>query len=144
MQRWDILRTALPHTISLACIVALVNTLACLHNYCIDEANHLGVKENLQSRLSIDVQIMMENETGFIELQSSAEHGQLVPTKLLSPDEKILLTLQTHCCNNTDTIIQNKGCPTSSCMNELLRDIIEDWLETYEIVIKMEIECCLQ
>ena len=38
---------------------------------------------------------------------------------------KILLTLRTHCCDNTDTIIQKEGCPASSCMNKLLRDFIQ-------------------
>ena len=41
VQRWGILRTALSHSIPLTCIVALVNSLARLHNYCIDETDHL-------------------------------------------------------------------------------------------------------
>ncbi len=81
MQRWGILSCmALSHKIvSLDRIVALVNALARLHNYCIDEADCLGVKDNLQSRLSIDDQYMIEeNQNGFIELQLSAKHEQLV------------------------------------------------------------------
>ncbi len=41
VQRWVILQTALSHSIPLTRIVALVNTLARLHNYCIDEADRL-------------------------------------------------------------------------------------------------------
>ena len=41
VQHWVILQTALSHSIPLTRIVALVNTLARLHNYCIDEADRL-------------------------------------------------------------------------------------------------------
>ena len=86
VQRWGILRTALPHTMSLTRIVALVNTLARLHNFCIDEADRLSGKENLRHRLLQDVQYMMENEDGYVELRSSREHnGVSVPTALMSP-----------------------------------------------------------
>jgi hypothetical protein len=109
VQRWGILRTALSHTISLARIVALVNTLARLHNYCIDEADRLGVKDNLQRRLPVDVQYMMESEDGFIELQSSAEHGQLIPTELLAPVENFVdiadNLLRQHRYNNPEEML---------------------------------------
>jgi len=90
VQRWGILRTALSQGISLTRIVALVNTLARLHNYCIDEADRLGVRDNLTSRLPIDVQYMMENENGFIELQQSAAHGMTIPIELISPVENFV------------------------------------------------------
>jgi hypothetical protein len=109
VHRWGILRTAMSHTISLARIVALVNTLARLHNYCIDEADRLGVKDNLQRRLPVDVQYMMENEDGFIELQSSAEHGQLIPTDLLAPVENFVdisdTLLRQHRYNNPEEML---------------------------------------
>ena len=87
VQRWGILRTAIPHTISLTRIVALVNTLARLHNFCISESDRLKSKENLQNRLSGDVQYMMENEDGYVELRDSSEHGTAVPTGLLNAFE---------------------------------------------------------
>ncbi len=75
VQHWVILQTALSHSIPLTRIVALVNTLARLHNYFIDEADHLWVKDNMY---------MMENENGFIKLQPSAVRGLSIPTDLLS------------------------------------------------------------
>ena len=61
-----------------------------------------GVGKDLGER----VQNMMENETGFIELQSSAEHGQLVPTELLSPVENFVdvadTLLRQHRYNNPE------------------------------------------
>ena len=38
----------------------------------------------MQSRLPIDVQYMMENDNGFMELQPSAVHELPIPTDLLS------------------------------------------------------------
>jgi len=107
VQRWGVLRTALPHTISLTRIVTLVNILARLHNFCIAESDRLGVKDNLCPRLPIDVQYMMENESGFIELQPSAEHGGMrIPTELLSPVENFVdvsdTLLRQHRYNNPD------------------------------------------
>ena len=84
VQRWGILRTAIPHTISLTRIVGLVNTLAQLHNFCIDEADRLKNKEQLVNRLSVDMQYMVENEDGYVELRSSGEHRTAVPTALLN------------------------------------------------------------
>lgn len=87
VQRWGILRTALSHTLSLTRIVALVNTLARLHNFCISEADRLNKTENF-SRLSVDDQFMMENEDGYVELRISQDHnGQHIPTALLSAFE---------------------------------------------------------
>ena len=77
-------RTAIPHTISLTRIVGLVNTLARLHNFCIDEADRLKNKEQLVNRLSVDMQYMVENEDGYVELRSSGEHRTAVPTALLN------------------------------------------------------------
>lgn len=107
VQRWGILRTALSHTIPLTRIVALVNALARLHNYCIDETDRLRVKDdNMQSRLPIDVQYMMENENGFIELQPSAVHGIPIPTALLSSVENFVdvsdTLLRQHRYNNPE------------------------------------------
>jgi hypothetical protein len=87
VQRWGILRTAIPHTISLTRIVGLVNTLARLHNFCIDEADRLNNKEQLVNRLSVDVQHMVENEDGYVELRSSREHRTAIPTALLNAFE---------------------------------------------------------
>jgi hypothetical protein len=53
VQYWGILLTPLPHPILFACTVALVNTLAHLHNYNIDEVDCFGVKGNPQIRLSM-------------------------------------------------------------------------------------------
>ena len=57
----------------------------------------------------MDVQYMMENEDGFIELQLSAEHGQLIPTNLLSPVENFVdiadTLLRQHRYNNPEEML---------------------------------------
>ena len=87
VQRWGILRTAIPHTISLTRIVGLVNALARLHNFCISESDRHSNRENLRNRLSVDVQYMMENEDGYVELRNSTEHCTHIPTGLLNAFE---------------------------------------------------------
>ena len=60
----------------------------------------------MQSRLPIDVQYMMENENGFIELQPSAVRGLPIPTDLLSSVENFVdvsdTLLRQHQYNNPE------------------------------------------
>jgi hypothetical protein len=88
VQRWGILRMALHYSISLPRIVGLVNCLARLHNYCISETDRLSAMQqiNLRQRLAIDVQYMMESNSGYIGLQRT-ENGEVVPADLLSAME---------------------------------------------------------
>jgi hypothetical protein len=43
VQRWGILQAAMPRNIGLKKVIALVNTLAKLHNFCIDEMERAAV-----------------------------------------------------------------------------------------------------
>jgi len=54
-----------------------------LHNFCISETDGHNNTEQLENRLSLDVQYMMENEDGYVQLRNSAEHRTAVPTALL-------------------------------------------------------------
>jgi hypothetical protein len=88
VQRWGILRMALHHSISIPRIVALVNCLARLHNFCISETERLGTyrRINLRQRLPIDVQYMMESSTGHVALERT-EFGEAIPVDLLNAVE---------------------------------------------------------
>jgi hypothetical protein len=89
VQRWGILRTALHASISIPRIVALVNCLARLHNFCISETERLGGRRNrinLRRRLAVDVQHMMESSSGHVTLQPT-ESGEVIPVDLLDAVE---------------------------------------------------------
>ncbi len=89
VQRWGILRMALHHSISIPRIVALVNCLARLHNFCISETERLGGRRNrinLRRRLAVDVQHMMESSSGHVTLQPT-ESGEVIPVDLLDAVE---------------------------------------------------------
>jgi hypothetical protein len=79
VQRWGILRMAMPKGLSISRIIALVNCLAKLHNFCIDE-----VDGSLLQSLNIDNAHMMNNEDGYVPMESSREHGVFLPRALMS------------------------------------------------------------
>ena len=61
VQRWGILRMAMPRKLTIAKIVAMVNALAKLHNFCIDEAD--TVVPPIHDR---DHFFMMNNSHGYV------------------------------------------------------------------------------
>jgi hypothetical protein len=79
VQRWGILRMAMPKGLSISRIIALVNCLAKLHNFCIDE-----VDGSLLQSLNIDNAHMMNNEDGYVPMESSKEHGVSMPRALMN------------------------------------------------------------
>jgi len=60
-------------------IIALVNALAKLHNFCIKK------NELISQELNVDTLHIINNEDGFVEMVSSREHGILLPRALMEP-----------------------------------------------------------
>ena len=74
--RWGVLRTALHCRITVTRVIALVNTLARLHNYC------LGM--SIPAHLDADIEYMLnEHEDGYVAMDSSDDHGIAMPTALM-------------------------------------------------------------
>jgi hypothetical protein len=79
VHRWGILRTAMPKGIGIVRIIALVNALAKLHNFCI------GEHELISQELNVDALHIINNEDGFVTMVSSREHGLSLPLALMEP-----------------------------------------------------------
>jgi hypothetical protein len=65
-------------------IIALVNALAKLHNFCIgaDDSNSRESAALLQ-QLNVDTHHIMNNEDGFVPMEASREHGTSLPRALM-------------------------------------------------------------
>ena len=61
VSRWGILRSAMPLNITIVRTVAMVNCLARLHNFCIDEADRLGEVSRIDEQLPLDLENMINN-----------------------------------------------------------------------------------
>jgi hypothetical protein len=77
VHQWGILRTAMPKGIGIVRIIALVNALAKLHNFC------NGKNELILQELNVDTLHIIKNEDGFVAMVSSREHGILLPRALM-------------------------------------------------------------
>jgi hypothetical protein len=78
VHRWAILQTAMPTGISIQRTIALVNALAKLHNFCIEQ-NEMNSEES-----SIDDRFRIENnELGFVPLEERTNCDVAVPLQLL-------------------------------------------------------------
>jgi hypothetical protein len=91
LQRWGILRAAIPNRISVSKTISLVMALAKLHNFCIDEegmpsaSNSFGGNYDIPSMLPLDEDnIERRGRIGAVPL-TQVEHAgdQLVPQDLL-------------------------------------------------------------
>jgi hypothetical protein len=78
VQRWAILQTALPHGITIQKTIAMVNALAKLHNFCIDEN-----KINMLESSTDDNFRIVNNKLGFVALEESANCDVPIPTQML-------------------------------------------------------------
>ena len=76
---------ALHHSLTKSRIVALVNCLARLHNFCFAETKRLNYHETLGQQLSTDVQHMMDSRNGYVILRKT-ENNEVIPSDLLSTD----------------------------------------------------------
>ncbi len=74
MQWWGILRMAMPKGLGIKRIIALVNALAKIHNFCIGK-NVAGPESVVLQQLNIDTQHIVSNEVGYVPMEASREHG---------------------------------------------------------------------
>ena len=85
VQRWGILRMAIPQHVGVRKVVALVNALAKLHNFCIGESN---VPERVPRMIDRDMFHMMSADTGYVGMGSDdQQQTTAVPTDLLHSGE---------------------------------------------------------
>ena len=81
VQRWGILRMAMPRNVGVAKIVALVVALAKLHNFCIGESN---VPERVPQVLDRDRLHMMNDDSGYVGLgNDDPQQNTAVPIDLI-------------------------------------------------------------
>ena len=81
VQRWGILRMAMPRNLSVTKVVALVVALAKLHNFCIGESN---IPESVPQMLDRDRLHMMNAEGGYVGLgNDDPQQNTFVPTDLM-------------------------------------------------------------
>lgn len=85
VHRWGILRMAIPQNIGIKKVVALVNALAKLHNFCIGESN---VPERVPRIFDRDMFHMMNADAGYVGLSNDdQQQTTVVPTDLLHSGE---------------------------------------------------------
>jgi hypothetical protein len=83
VHRWSILRSAIPCNIEIKKVIALVNVLAKLHNFCIDKQHEASEENDKIEGTSRFETNMME---GYIALEPDADHvevGSQIPVQLL-------------------------------------------------------------
>jgi hypothetical protein len=85
VQRWGILRMAMPKNLSIKKIILLVNVLARLHNFCINElpADDQGIPEELNA----DTVNMMNNDDGYVTMDTVEGREVRIPTALMHGGE---------------------------------------------------------
>ena len=81
MQRWGILRMAMPKNISIKKTILLVNALARLHNFCINE---LPIdNQQIPEELNVDTVNMMNDVDGYVTMDIVKGHEVRIPTALM-------------------------------------------------------------
>jgi hypothetical protein len=64
--------------------VAIVNCLARLHNFCIDEADRLGEVSWVEEKLPLDVENMINNPDGYVPLMMVDNHDDIaIPVEIM-------------------------------------------------------------
>ena len=72
----------MPKGLSIPKIIALVNALSKLHNFCIDEKD--GNDNNkIPEHLNADNQHMMNDSEGYVPMELNEVHGTLLPSALM-------------------------------------------------------------
>ena len=79
MHRWSMLRSIIPIGITIQKTIALVSTLARLHNFCIDYDDDTSVPQTLGQ----DAANMLSNANGYVELEEDMEANGPTPRPLL-------------------------------------------------------------
>ena len=80
VQRWGILRTAFPRSISVRKIVSTVVALAKLHNFCISQSD---TSDDVPLSLNTDENYIMNDTNGYVEMTVDNEHDTNVPLNLM-------------------------------------------------------------
>jgi hypothetical protein len=85
VSRWGILRSAMPLNITIVRTVAMVNCLARLHNFCIDEADILDEEvSRVEEQLPLDLENMINNPDGYVPLNVDDNHdGIAIPLEIM-------------------------------------------------------------
>jgi hypothetical protein len=76
----------MPINISIQRVIALVNALAKLHNFCIDQQDKVGGGNQVIASSVVDAFSFMNDVEGFVDLEAVGEEHEtefLVPTQLL-------------------------------------------------------------
>ena len=85
VQRWGLLRMAMPRNIGVLKVVALVIALAKIHNFCIKESN---VRKRIPGMYERERLHVMNSEEGYISLGTDdCQQDTVVPTALLHVGE---------------------------------------------------------
>jgi hypothetical protein len=83
VSRWGILRSAIPCNITIVRTVALVNCLARIHNFCIDEVEKgKDIKES-NDTLPADLAHMMNGPKGYVPMISDDIHDVPIPYEIM-------------------------------------------------------------
>ena len=80
VQAWGILCSVMPKNVSIKRVIATVNALAKLHNFCI---NQTSLSDDIPRSLEKDSCYMMNKDDGYIDMISDKEHDTSVPIKLM-------------------------------------------------------------
>ena len=74
---------AMPKGLGIKRIIALVNVLAKLHNFFIKEVSSSRESVTLLQHLSVDTLNIMNNEDGYVPMEASREHGNILLPRAL-------------------------------------------------------------
>ena len=81
VQRWGLLRMAIPKNISIKKTILLVNALARLHNFCINE---LPIDDQeIPEELNVDIVNMMNDVEGYVSMDIVEGSEVRIPTALM-------------------------------------------------------------
>jgi len=78
------LRSAIPCNITIVRTIALVNCLARLHNFCINEVERTKDKELDEDVLPTDIEHMMNGPEGYVLLVNDNSHDVPTPKDILT------------------------------------------------------------
>ena len=94
-------------------VIALVNTLARLHNYCLGES--------IPTQLDSDVEYMLnEHDDRYVAMESSNDHGITMPTALMDVGHHFDEVLR----NSRRKILRSTFTDEEIMPREMLRDIV--------------------
>ena len=99
----------MPQTVSVKRVIAMVNALMKLHNYCINDSDPLECMPRILAR---DVSHIMNKDDGYVEMIMDGEHDTAVPLNLLHAghhyNDVPSLVLKAHySANETDKLPRN-------------------------------------